>query len=450
LIGRFLSEHIPQSVSRFLTQQKGKLQIYWRVGRKEWLLVFSGFIAFSAFALERSHWLTLGFVLAAVGIVLSFIEFQRVKKTSTKYQLVDRWNAEQEWTNFRLSSKYLGWKKYPGRHGTAWYDPRVNHLISERSFGLNVEPSRRILARLLGFFRIRIARKFELPDSVRKYERFILSGQNRSAIFFNARKIRISTDLTVDRLSKNLDVTIRPTTYYDSLCTNDLTPYMLQERSSSSVAISGIKIVSNRQIMLDLVEPDLSNHVGGSTLAFTSDDYLVVQTQTQSSRQSPGRFAPSGSGSLDWKDVKHASTLADFVKTGLRRELVEETGLPCSTLVAIGILGVVRHAHRGGQVEFYGIARLPAKFSQLRTRGHEHLYVFDRQNLKCTFDNPIVLAEQIVEIHNQLLNEPTADISFPLQVALHLLVEALMERPELVARALGVDQWVRQDPESVL
>jgi hypothetical protein len=444
MMRRFFDELTLEGTRRFLTQQKGKFQIYWRVGRKELLLASSVLLAVSGLALEWSEWFTLAFFLAVVGIVLSFLEFQRVKKASKKYQLVETPNARQEWTSLRPSTRYEGWKKYTGRHGAAWYDPRVNQMISEQSYTLRVEPSRRTLPRLLG-----IPGKFELPDYVHEYERFILSGQDRGALFFNARKVRISTDLTVDRLSNSGVITVEPTTYYDSLCTNDLTPFMLQERNPSSVAISGLKIVSNERIMLDLSETDLSNHVGGSTLAFTSDDYLVIQRQTKSSRQSPGRFAPSGSGSLDWKDIAQAGTLAAFVKTGLRRELLEETGLPSTTSVDLEVLGVVRHAHRGGLVEFFGIARLPAEFRQLRTQGGEHLYVFDRQSRKCLFENPLSLANQIKRIHDDLRNDPRADISFPLEVALHLLAEALNERPDLVARALGIRQWMRQDPESV-
>jgi hypothetical protein len=441
---RFLSELVPESMRRFVTRQKGKFQIYWRVGRRELLLVSTVVLAISTFYMESHDWATLSFFLAAIGIALSFIEFQRVRKESTKYQLVETPNAVEEWRNFNLSSKYLGWKKYRGRHGVAWYDPKVNQIISEQPFTLSIEPSRRTLPRLFGR-----PNKFELPDNVRKYERFILSGQEPSAVLFNARKIRLSTDLTVDTLSRGQGVTIRPTTYYDSLCTNDMTPLMLQERNVSSVAICGIDVVSNKGILLDLSEPDLSNHVGGSTLAFTSDDYLVIQRQTKRSRQSAGRFAPSGSGSLDWKDVARADTLGDFVKTGLRRELVEETGLPCTTPVDPEILGVVRHAHRGGLIEFYGIARLPAEFRELRTHGAEHLYVFDRQRNKCQLHDPLLLAQQIRRIHDDLRKDSTADISFPLEVALHLLVEALTERPQLVARALGINQWKREDLESV-
>jgi hypothetical protein len=431
---------------RFFLRQKGLAQIYWRVGRKEYILVSTALIAVSSVAIEWSRWFTASFLLGAAGIVVAFIDFRHVKKKSAEYQVVEPGNRPQEWANLGLSTRYRGWKEKSGRHGTAWYDPRVNRIISEQSVPLRIETSDKKLPSLL-----RIPARFKLSERIHEFERFILFDRARGdSIVYNERKIRISTDLTIDKLRIDQPITIKRTTYFDSLCTNDFTPFVLQQRNTSSVALSGIKIVSSGGILLDLSEPNLSNHVGGSTLAFTSDDHLVIQRQTKSNRQSPGRFAPSGSGSLDWKDTRRASTLADFAKAGLRRELVEETGLPKHVEFGLEILGVVRHAHRGGQVEFFGIARLPIGFEQLRTSRPEKLFVFDRlDDMKCLLDNPSLLAARIRKIHDDLLNDKTADISFPLEMAFHLLVEALTERPYLVGRALGIDWWMQQDSESV-
>ena len=431
---------------RFFLRQKGLAQIYWRVGRKEYILVSTALIAVSSVAIEWSRWVTASFLLGVAGIVFAFIDFRRVKRQSNQYQVVEPSNIQQEWSNLRLSTRYLGWNKQSGRHGTAWYDPRVNRIISEQSVPLRIETSDRTLPSLL-----RIPARFKLSERIHEFERFILFDRARGdSVIYNERKIRVSTDLTVDRLRIDQPITIKRTTYFDSLCTNDFTPFVLQQRNTSSVALSGMEIVSSGGMLLDLSEQNLSNHVGGSTLGFTSDDHLVIQRQTKSNRQSPGRFAPSGSGSLDWKDTRRASTLADFAKTGLRRELVEETGLPKHVEFGLEILGVVRHAHRGGQVEFFGIARLPIGFQQLRTSRPEKLFVFDRRDdMKCPMDNPSVLTDRIREIQYKLSNDKTADISFPLEMALHLLVEALIERPGLVGRALGIDGWAQQDSESV-
>jgi hypothetical protein len=432
---------------RFLKRQKGLVQIYWRVGRKEFILISSALIAVGSITIEWNKWFTVSFFLAAVGIVCTFIDFRRVKRESAEYQVAQRPNVQQEWANLSLSTRYLGWKKYSGRHGTAWYDSRVNRIISEQSVPLRVETSDRTLSSFLG-----TPARFELSERIQKFERFILFDRARgNSLVYNEPKIRISTDLTVDRLRTGQPITIGRTTYFDSLCTNDFTPYVLQQqRNTSSVALSGIEIVSSGGILRDLSESNLSNHVGGSTLAFTSDDYLVIQRQTKLNRQSPGRLAPSGSGSLDWKDARRASTLADFAKTGLRRELVEETGLPKHVKFGLEILGVVRHTHRGGQVEFFGIARLPAGFEQLRTSKLERLFVFDRRDdMKCEVDDPSLLADRVRTIYDDLLNDKTTDVSFPLEMAFHLLVEALIERPGLVGRALGIDRWVQEDPESV-
>ena len=266
---------------RFFKRQKGLAQIYWRVGRKEFILVSSVLIAISSLAIEWNKWFTVSFFLGAAGMVFAFIDFRRVKRESAEYQVVERQNIQQEWANFSLSTRYLGWKKHSGRHGTAWYDPRVNRIISEQSVPLRIEASDRTLPSLLG-----IPARFKLSERIHRFERFILFDRARGdSIIYNERKIRISTDLTVDRLRTDQPITIGRTTYFDSLCTNDFTPFGLQQRNTSYVALSGIEIVSSGGILLDLSEPNLSNHVGGSTLAFTSDNHLVIQRQTKSNRR---------------------------------------------------------------------------------------------------------------------------------------------------------------------
>jgi 8-oxo-dGTP pyrophosphatase MutT (NUDIX family) len=65
--------------------------------------------------------------------------------------------------------------------------------------------------------------------------------------------------------------------------------------------------------------------VGISTLAMTTDDNVVLLVQSHRNTASPLLVAPAGSGSLEPRDI--TGTLADTVRTGVERELREETGL---------------------------------------------------------------------------------------------------------------------------
>jgi hypothetical protein len=69
--------------------------------------------------------------------------------------------------------------------------------------------------------------------------------------------------------------------------------------------------------------------------------------------------------------------------------------------------------------------------------------------MKCQLDDPEKLAEEVSHIHQALLSG-RGDVSFPLEVAMMLLVDALKQRPALVARALGVkwDARPEQNPIS--
>jgi hypothetical protein len=417
---------------------KGKVQIYWRLGRKSILLISAGLTAVTAVFLERNHLLSLSFIVAILGLLWTTWDWWRLNQQSKNYQLV---KDEQGWKSLHLSSSYNGWQPYcEGSFGIAWSNPKVNRVLSESSTPIRRGLSTSRLGRML-----HQPRDFKLPDSVSKFERHILLGQASDAIIFNEKKVRIDTDLSEEILRRGT-VTLERTSYFDSLCTNDFTEWVLQLRGEQSIknSLLGIDVVSSNGLLRDLSERMLSNHVGGSTLAFTSDDYLVIQRQTNNNRQSPGRAAPSGSGSFRWKDTKGASTIQDVVRAGLRRELVEETGAPKGAQVPVEILGAVRHIHRGGQVEFYGIARLPVQWSEVRAKRGELLWVFDQQSSKCRLESPVALAEDIHRIYKKLPH--SGPVSFPLQVAQSMLLDVLLERPEVVGRALDVE-WKTQPQE---
>src|SRR5438046_2603038 len=87
---------------------KGKVQIYWRLGRKSILLIAAGLTAVSAVFLELDDLLSLSFIVAILGVVWTVSDWLRLNQESKNFQLV----KEEAWKGLRLSSRYADWQLY--------------------------------------------------------------------------------------------------------------------------------------------------------------------------------------------------------------------------------------------------------------------------------------------------------------------------------------------------
>ena len=113
---------------------------------------------------------------------------------------------------------------------------------------------------------------------------------------------------------------------------------------------------------------DFSDHIGVSTLLYTTDGYVLVLKQAGKSAEYPERYMPSGSGSLDYADFVKGEDLRQLVIRGAERELSEENSLkktlPKKTQLEKGIkietvvLKFYRDLERGGKPEFSCISRI--------------------------------------------------------------------------------------------
>jgi hypothetical protein len=112
-----------------------------------------------------------------------------------------------------------------------------------------------------------------------------------------------------------------------------------------------------------------------STIAFTSDHYLIIVGQKEGNAFSQGLWAPSGSGSADWKDVRDFNDLQEFVKFAARRELMEECGLATDDVGWMRIIGYGRLLHRGGLPQFFCLSMLNCTYDRVRKTRPERPFV---------------------------------------------------------------------------
>lgn len=217
---------------------------------------------------------------------------------------------------------------------------------------------------------VEVGEPYQLPRSVHQYRVLLLKANtNASEVLFNGKKVRLESDL----LGKPLPMQVRlsRTSFFASRCTNNSVLKTIEDtRSKTSTPVfDGWKsLVESSGHIRSLESNDMSNEIGVSTLAFTSDGDLLLIKQGPQNHRNSGNLVPSGSGSLDWKDVIRAGpspTLIDVVLHGSERELREECGVPDHVAVQSHILGFFRDSIRGGKPEFLSISKIECTVREL-------------------------------------------------------------------------------------
>ena len=117
-----------------------------------------------------------------------------------------------------------------------------------------------------------------------------------------------------------------------------------------NAANSAIKTLSNS---------DFSDHIGVSTLLYSSDGYVVVFRQAGYSGYNGGMLVPSGSGSMDYADYQEDKDFRDVVVRAAERELFQESSLEkvlshgdWEGQISTKVLSFYRDIERGGKPEF--------------------------------------------------------------------------------------------------
>jgi hypothetical protein len=206
----------------------------------------------------------------------------------------------------------------------------------------------------------------------------IREALKQKRVIFNSRKIRLCADIDVELGEK---VQLQRTDYISSMMTDGLAFQNIYLKADHITISDGwssfLEQVNGRWRLKPLASCRSSNQLGASTLAFSSDGFLVLIDQTERNQHSAEMISPSGSGSFDWSDLDDHldGDFIQLVKRAAAREVVEEIGL--GTLPdfdresfvqkSMIILGFTRLVHRGGKPEFFCLARLPKTMEEIRS-----------------------------------------------------------------------------------
>ncbi|MFG1816320.1 hypothetical protein ACGFIF_21370 [Kribbella sp. NPDC049174] len=168
-------------------------------------------------------------------------------------------------------------------------------------------------------------------------------------------------------------VHLQPVRYFDMMASNYLAGQQWLSRGLGRVVADITRrLIADDGRLIPLSDTELGNQVGVSTVALTSDGWMLLVHQGVASRSSAGLVAPSGSGSLEPLDVEGRDRLTDVVAAGMERELREELGLVSAAMrevrIETTVLGYGRWLEKGAKPEFYGFSRIHAALRDLDVR----------------------------------------------------------------------------------
>jgi hypothetical protein len=200
---------------------------------------------------------------------------------------------------------------------------------------------------------------YHLPTALKASAPHVLPVINHGRLVFNGKIIGMRGDPLPPESSSPPPIRLHVARFFDAQCSNEMCTMQVTHRNGEEQFDPRVELLTNSAGQLrTIAESTLADCVGISTVAFTDDDELVVTLQTSRNIASARLLAPSGSGSLDMRDLHPAATehgirqtesLQGIVRRGMERELREETGITPDEIRTTEVIGFARWLERGGE-----------------------------------------------------------------------------------------------------
>ena len=201
---------------------------------------------------------------------------------------------------------------------------------------------------------------YRLPKSLKGSAHYVISKINEGRTVFNGKIIGMRGDPLPQSSVSPPPIRLHIAQFFDAQCSNEMCVLKITHRSGERGFDPRRELLTNAKGELcTLAESNLADGIGISTVAFTADDALVLTRQTAQNIASANLLAPSGSGSLDPRDLgPREEILQDIVRRGMERELCEEAGIRQREIRCTKVIGFARWLERGARPEFFGITKL--------------------------------------------------------------------------------------------
>ncbi len=300
----------------------------------------------------NSYLITAGLVLFILsGFVNGILKYREYGRAF--YDIDDPTIRNQTFKDMQLTSyhKQQGFKIY----STAHLGVREHYLMSVKTNSwLQGQPAiSTVLAR----------QHYSVPKVIRPLIPGIMYELlKRDTVLFNGNLVRLMVEPYHDRKH----VHIQKARYFDLLCTNEISFRNFRSHHLLKTYFFGKSLlVDDNNTILPLEHSACANVIGSSTLVITSDNQILGSKQGNFARANTNRFVASGSGSVEWKDVKGTTSFLDVVIKAAEREFFEETNTSARVVhIQTKVIGYARILERGGNPDFFCVSRVdkPASY----------------------------------------------------------------------------------------
>lgn len=231
-------------------------------------------------------------------------------------------------------------------------------------------------------------RGYELPEAVKPLVPAIMERSfEGNRLIYNSKLLRQASHIVVKQ--KGADhtnayvikpkVILQSAKYFAGQCSHEIVYKEFVPQGDIGVSFQGSSLFCDKdKNMYDLDYSTCANFLGASTLVFTRDNRIIIGKQASHSAANKDRFAPSGSGSVDYADIRKAEkyygrkvSFNDIIKFAMTREFCEECGYSLEdskSKLKTHLLGYVRLIERGGKPDYFGFSFLDEDSEVLQRR----------------------------------------------------------------------------------
>lgn len=209
--------------------------------------------------------------------------------------------------------------------------------------------------------------RYRMPIEVRAMSFSILARffkHNGDRLIHNGKLLRMATDI-LPYEEKFESVEVQMSRYYEGQATNEIVFQLIPDRDSLNKCFyGGTLLLDHENQLIELWDSRCANFIGASTIVITSNSKILLGKQGARALANRDRLAPSGSGSVDYRDYRKAKqearkegrlpTLQEVVIRAAHREFREECAikkLVCE--MSTVVIGYARLLERGGKPDFF-------------------------------------------------------------------------------------------------
>lgn len=283
-------------------------------------------------------------VLIAIFLIILFVKY---------YKIIDSfYDVRYDYRNEIIDKYDLSVSAKKNKHKI--YDFEFNGVIEK--YIMSHEVNNMLLTSSKNIS-INKMKKHRLPNEYIVFLPYIINKLKRTKKeIFDGKLLGIVDDININ----TKEVRVRQVSYFDTMCTHEVVYTSIYRNGNVNAYVKGEELLfdTKNKVIKDMGDMSVcTNLLGATTLLisqYENKNYFWLTTQGAASAVNKHKIVPSGSGSVDSKDLKGKTNFHELLTCAMERELSEECNV--NQKLNTSIIGYVRLLERGGKPDFFGLS----------------------------------------------------------------------------------------------